>query len=249
MTSWKILETQPKSAEQNMLADRNLLQDLETSGQPVLHFYEWDGPSATYGHFIDPQDHLDMQGVERHQLQLSRRPTGGGIIFHVSDFAFSVIVPASYPGYSINTLENYAFINQAVAKSVQEFLKGTINPILLQNENVAEDSSYRNFCMAHPTKYDVVVDGRKVGGAAQRRTKFGYLHQGSIALALPAEGFLRDVLLKDKNVVQAMQQQSYSLLGPGWTSSQLREGKSFLRDLLKKHLTAQVGVVENSPCS
>ena len=34
---------------------------------------------------------------------------------------------------------------------------------------------------------DVVIDGRKVAGGAQRRSKWGVLHQGSIAAKLSAE--------------------------------------------------------------
>src|SRR5437667_12195247 len=37
-----------------------------------------------------------------------------------------------------------------------------------------------NDCFANPVRADVLVDGRKVAGAAQRRTRSGLLHQGSI---------------------------------------------------------------------
>jgi lipoate-protein ligase A len=39
--------------------------------------------------------------------------------------------------------------------------------------------------MARPTKYDVMLQGRKIAGAAQRKTKAGFLHQGTIALLCP----------------------------------------------------------------
>ena len=35
-------------------------------------------------------------------------------------------------------------------------------------------------CFANPVHADVVIDGRKVAGAAQRRTRRGLLQQGSI---------------------------------------------------------------------
>jgi lipoate-protein ligase A len=35
-------------------------------------------------------------------------------------------------------------------------------------------------CFANPVRADVMVNGRKVAGAAQRRTRAGLLHQGSI---------------------------------------------------------------------
>src|SRR5260370_40010845 len=38
----------------------------------------------------------------------------------------------------------------------------------------------RRLCFANPVAADVMIDIRKVAGAAQRRTRIGLLHQGSI---------------------------------------------------------------------
>ena len=46
-------------------------------------------------------------------------------------------------------------------------------------------------CFQKPDRGDVVVDGRKLAGAAQRRTKWGLLHQGSIAASVTAESLRR----------------------------------------------------------
>jgi lipoate-protein ligase A len=35
-------------------------------------------------------------------------------------------------------------------------------------------------CFANPVSADVMIDSRKIAGAAQRRTRAGLLHQGSI---------------------------------------------------------------------
>jgi lipoate-protein ligase A len=37
-----------------------------------------------------------------------------------------------------------------------------------------------NICFASPVRADVLLDGRKIAGAAQRRTRRGLLQQGSI---------------------------------------------------------------------
>jgi len=41
----------------------------------------------------------------------------------------------------------------------------------------------RHLCFANPVQADVMIDSRKIAGAAQRRTRAGLLHQGSIQLA------------------------------------------------------------------
>jgi len=38
----------------------------------------------------------------------------------------------------------------------------------------------RHLCFANPVRADVMIDSRKIAGAAQRRTRAGLLHQGSI---------------------------------------------------------------------
>ena len=42
----------------------------------------------------------------------------------------------------------------------------------------------RHLCFANPVSADVMIDSRKIAGAAQRRTRAGLLHQGSIQLAI-----------------------------------------------------------------
>jgi lipoate-protein ligase A len=41
----------------------------------------------------------------------------------------------------------------------------------------------RHLCFANPVRADLMIDDRKIAGAAQRRTRAGLLHQGSIQLA------------------------------------------------------------------
>ena len=45
-------------------------------------------------------------------------------------------------------------------------------------ETAIRDRGYN--CFANPVRADVMMDGRKVAGAAQRRTRRGLLQQGSI---------------------------------------------------------------------
>ena len=40
-------------------------------------------------------------------------------------------------------------------------------------------------CFVNPTKYDIMLGGRKVGGGAQRRVREGILHQGSLHFGGP----------------------------------------------------------------
>lgn len=232
MKSCQVIDTGIQSAKANMELDVQLLESLDGTQSPIFHFYEWDAHSATHGHFIDPSKHLNMDVVAQTQLQLAKRPTGGGIIFHFTDFAFSFLMPAGHPDFSPNTLDNYAYVNGLVS-NVLTSMMGSSAPRLLGKEELSDPSP--SFCMANPTVFDVMVNGQKVGGAAQRRTKKGYLHQGSIFLAMPQEDFLESIIL-DKKVLEGMKANSYPLLGADVTPSQIQEAKDFI----KRRLLAQL---------
>ncbi|MFS8563928.1 MAG: hypothetical protein LVR00_06280 [Rhabdochlamydiaceae bacterium] len=95
--AWEILDTGKRSAKENMEIDAYLLDTLGDKRDPILHFYEWAGDCATYGYLTNPKDYLDEEGVAARGLSLAKRSTGGGIVFHSWDFAFSVLVPAESP--------------------------------------------------------------------------------------------------------------------------------------------------------
>ena len=67
-------------------------------GKPVLRFYGWTAPAATFGYF---QKYAD---VERATLlrPLIRRPTGGGIVPHDADWTYSAGFP---PGHEWHLLK------------------------------------------------------------------------------------------------------------------------------------------------
>lgn len=195
----RVVEDGPLTPYENMESDYKRLQH---DPSPVLRFYRWQKHSATYGYFIKPEKYL----LQDSDLALARRPTGGGIIFHDYDLAFSLLIPANHPCYSLNTLDNYAYVNSRIMVAIKKFNpKLPIQPYCCQGENKP------NFCMAHATIYDLMVEGKKAVGGAMRKTSKGFLHQGSICLRLPEKEFLKKVLAR-KDDAEAILQHSFPIL-------------------------------------
>lgn len=226
----EVLDTGISSAQDNMLFDEKLLENIEPNAKPILHLYRWERPSATYGYFIRPESHLNFEMIAKHGLDLARRPTGGGIVFHIWDLAFSFLMPAKHDCFSLNTLENYEFVNQAVLKTVKTYF--SLDPELIEEDAPSKSPDCRNFCMAKPTQYDVVLGGMKIAGAAQRRRKQGYLHQGTISLFKPEISMLEDVLLS-KDVLQAIASYTYVPIEKG----SLEKARVDLQKLLEINLS------------
>jgi lipoate-protein ligase A len=232
----RILDTGIQSAEANMRCDEGLLEQLQPTDAPLLHLYRWERPSATYGYFIRPENHLDMKACEKWGLDLARRSTGGGIVFHIWDLAFSFLMPSAHPAFSLNTMENYRFVNRVVLEAIQSYFQ---RPAILTPQHAPSlGPDCEHFCMAKPTQYDVVHDGMKVAGAAQRKRKQGYLHQGTIALARPRYDLLQEVLLSKDDVLAAMMAYTFAPL-PEATEAVREQMQNLLADKLRHALNFQ----------
>ncbi len=232
---WEIFDTGCQSAGENMKIDADLLATLEGRQQPILRLYDWQGKCATYGYLTKPEQYLNLQKVDEEGVSLARRPTGGGIVFHIWDLAFSVLVPAHCPLFSQNTLANYALVNNTVQRAVEEFAGGVLTASIIAEDALALDASCKRFCMAQPTKYDVVWNGFKIAGAAQRQTKMGFLHQGTISLKTPDLTLLENVLLPGSRVLEAMKANTFTLLPEGATDQEYQEARNQIKQLLSNH--------------
>lgn len=228
----QIFDTGASTAFENMCFDAKLLENLDPKQEPILHLYDWVKPSATYGYFIEPKEHLHLE--KANGLDLARRPTGGGIVFHIWDLAFSFLMPSEHRHFSQSTLGNYEFVNRVVLEVVQSYF--LLTPELMLGDALFFGADCKNFCMAKPTHYDVVFQGKKIAGSAQRRKRQGYLHQGTISLAPPDTDFLIEVLRSKKEVLQAMQFFTFSPIKQHSLSQMRLDLQKLLAEKLKEAL-------------
>ena len=167
----------PHAAAMNMAIDEAL---LETATAASIRFYRWQSPALSFGYFGKFTD-VAIYAAER---DLVRRWTGGGIVFHGDDLTYSIVIPASVPAFDESSMVIYEKIHRALA----EALNGSRRRAeLVASERRADSRKLSgqgdvptNNCFANPVRADVMMDGRKIAGAAQRRTRRGLLQQGSI---------------------------------------------------------------------
>jgi lipoate-protein ligase A len=87
--NWLLLNSGPGDAAFNMALDEALLGAMPRLQKPVLRFYGWTEPAASFGYF------QKFSEVERatHLRPLVRRPTGGGTVPHDADWTYSMAIP------------------------------------------------------------------------------------------------------------------------------------------------------------
>ena len=169
-------DLEPKSAALNMAVDEALLAEAPA---PLLRFYRWDQPSLSFGYFGRYADVAD-QAARR---EIVRRWTGGGIVFHGDDLTYSIVIPANDNAFSESSMAIYEKVHRALRGALggsgkRAVVAGGVDPGRSDIAKQANASGYN--CFANPVRADLMIDGRKIAGAAQRRTRRGLLQQGSI---------------------------------------------------------------------
>jgi lipoate-protein ligase A len=148
-----------------MAVDEALLRTVQS---PLLRIYRWSEPAISIGYFDSWKDvPPDRPFV--------RRFTGGGLVDHARDFTYSIIVPRHHPLNQAGPQESYCLIHRAVADALASL--GCAGELVEEPPEITS-----NACFQKPVKFDVVQGGQKIAGAAQRRTREGCLHQGSLLL-------------------------------------------------------------------
>jgi lipoate-protein ligase A len=167
--NWLLLKSGKCDGAFNMALDELLLENVARISKPILRFYGWTEPAATFGYF------QKFSEVERatHLRPLIRRPTGGGIVPHDLDWTYSAVFPPGHEWHSLAAIESYrrihAWIQSAFAKLNVETELAPCCKKTLPGQ-----------CFVGYEKYDLLWRGKKIAGAAQRRNKLGLLIQGSV---------------------------------------------------------------------
>jgi lipoate-protein ligase A len=167
--SWYVLRSGASAPAHNMAFDDALLESAAAIGKPVLRFYGWTEPAATFGYF---QKYAD---IERWTLlrPLIRRPTGGGLVPHDADWTYSLAFPPSAAWYELSAVESYQRVHEWIRAAFQKL--GIITELAPCCRKAMPGQ-----CFAGHEKSDVLWHDRKIAGAAQRRNRNGLLIQGSV---------------------------------------------------------------------
>jgi lipoate-protein ligase A len=167
--NWLFLQSEKCAAAFNMALDEALLENVSRLGKPVLRFYGWTEPAATFGYF---QKFSEVESAT--QLRpLIRRPTGGGIVPHVADWTYSAIFPPGHEWHSLKAEESY--------RRIHDWLRLAFAEMKVETELApCCKKSLPGQCFVGHEKFDLLWHGKKIAGAAQRRNKLGLLIQGSV---------------------------------------------------------------------
>ncbi|HEX2957289.1 MAG TPA: hypothetical protein VHO70_10685 [Chitinispirillaceae bacterium] len=170
------------SAIFNMAADMYLLHQCVDSETLFLRTYTWNRPSITIGKIQDPQAVLDMSNIQRDGAEWIRRPTGGRPVLHYQDCTYSCVFSHKLRSLGGSVKETYAIFSNCLKCALKKI---GIDSSIHDSDNLFNELKRQQKlpCFLAPNRDEIMVDGKKFIGSAQRRTREGVLQHGSIPIS------------------------------------------------------------------
>jgi lipoate-protein ligase A len=168
---WRLILEAKKDGFYNMAADNTLFLCFPQQRIPTLRIYSWQNPFITLGY------HQKIDFLTSKSFPFTRRITGGGAILHYQELTYSLVcsledldLPYS-PKKTYQVLSSFLFCFYQKLGLKPYFAKDVFKENLIGN---------KNFCYSWWEEFDIVIEGKKIGGNAQRRRKNYLFQHGSI---------------------------------------------------------------------
>lgn len=167
---WEIVRPGVLPTAMNVALDEYLLEEvLSGRRKPLVRFWDWEDRATVIGSFQSYVNELYPEGVEKHDVQVVRRASGGGAMFMEGGncITYSIYVPNQMvEGMSYEA--SYEYLDRWIIQALKEQgVNAWYMPI-----------------------NDITSDGGKIGGAAQKRTTRGVIHHVTMSYDIDADKML-----------------------------------------------------------
>lgn len=167
----------------NMAFDRLLMEEVrEYRWDLVLRVYGWEPACVSIGKLQDPDREVDRSALSTAGIGLVRRPTGGRAVWHQTEVTYSVTARVDHPLVSGPVSEALKKVAQPLAEAVRCLgIPVSLGPA--ERHHAGGPREPANPCFTSHGRWEVgAVDGRKLIGSAQARSRGVFLEHGSILL-------------------------------------------------------------------
>lgn len=179
---FRLLDTGKNSAAMNLGIDEAVM----LSGKSALRLYNGGPPAVTIGYFQSAEREVDLDKCRELGVDVVRRLTGGGAVFHDKELTYSFIAPEDAGIVLRGILESYGQICGFIIAGLRRLgLEAEFKPI-----------------------NDILVNGRKISGNAQTRRSGMILQHGTILLDVDVKKMfsllkVHDEKIRDKMITAA----------------------------------------------
>ena len=162
-----------------MAIDQAILETTAVTGETTLRFYLWKPATLSLGYFQKLEARTNHAASTK--CPIVRRSSGGGAIVHDGELTYSLCI-ATKDSIAKSNAELYDIVHLAFKSSLAE--QGVLVELFEAAEGEAKKASKSDpfLCFERRADGDIVCEGAKIGGSAQRRLKNALIQHGSLLL-------------------------------------------------------------------
>lgn len=184
---WRLLDSGAANGFTNMAVDEAILLAVkEGRVPPTLRLYGWQPACLSIGTFQSVGSDIDADACASRGIDWVRRPTGGRAILHDREVTYSVAALQSDECVAGDIMESYRRISVGLLEGLHLLgVQADLAPAAIPPTPTGVTKPAA--CFAAPSQHEIMVDGRKIIGSAQRRQGTALLQHGSILLDLDVD--------------------------------------------------------------
>lgn len=208
---WRFVHTGSRSPEENMAVDEAMLiAHSEGRTPPSVRFYGWNPRTLSIGYFQRAHKEVDVPRVLESGIGFVRRATGGRAVLHDQELTYSIIVSECYPGMPASVTEAYRVLSMGLLHGFHNVgLHAEMIGLSKEESDLQQEKrDVSSACFDSPSRYELVLEGKKIAGSAQMRAEGVILQHGSILLDLDTD-LLFDMLRFTDDTAKEQSKQSF----------------------------------------
>lgn len=175
---WRLLQTGAKDAFTNMAIDEAIAKLYSRTGIPTVRVYSWEPAAISIGYFQSLSEEVDTQKCQELGVDVVRRITGGGAVFHDKELTYSFVCSEE---------------SGIVAKNILESYRKICNSLVLGFGHLDLQAGFVPL-------NDIVVNGKKISGNAQTRRERNLLQHGTILMEVDVEKMFSMLLVPNEKL-------------------------------------------------
>ncbi len=170
--AWRLMKLETHSAFINMAIDEAVLKArIENLVPNTLRFYRWKPSAVSIGKFQNIEKEVQLDSCRKHGIDVVRRITGGGTVYHDTNGEITYSVIANKQGLEAKDITDvYVKIYAGLAEA-------------LRNLGLTADFNQGNAKICP----NLTVNGKKISGSAQSHKGNVVLQHGTFLLDVDLE--------------------------------------------------------------
>jgi lipoate-protein ligase A len=178
---WRFIPYRENDAFLNMGIDEAVSESV-ASGEspPTIRFWGWIPRAVSIGYFQSLEREIDLEECKKHGIDVVRRRTGGGAVFHDSEITYSIIGKQDL--FQKDIIASYREICGCIIDGLGELgIESEFKPI-----------------------NDIITAGKKISGNAQTRRNGILLQHGTLLYEVDVDKMFSLLKVPDEKIRDKM---------------------------------------------